>query len=121
REFRRRSAWRAWRCAAVEPVIGNVKAEQRIGRNHLKGRDGERINAVLAAAGYNFASPALAGEAFARPLPGARRKIAECSLGLKTGDQPFFTGDRLARGNCLSTGGPYVERRFAGHRGALVP
>jgi IS5 family transposase len=28
-----------------------------------------------------------------RTLPGARRNIAECSLGLKTGDQPFFTGD----------------------------
>jgi IS5 family transposase len=24
------------------------------GRNYLKGRDGDRINAVLAAAGYNF-------------------------------------------------------------------
>jgi IS5 family transposase len=24
------------------------------GRNHLKGRDGDRANAVLAAAGYNF-------------------------------------------------------------------
>jgi hypothetical protein len=23
-------------------------------RNHLKGREGDRINAVLAAAGYNF-------------------------------------------------------------------
>jgi hypothetical protein len=39
--------------------------------------------------------PALAGEAFAPPLPGARRNIAECSLGLKTCDQPFFTGDIL--------------------------
>jgi transposase, IS5 family len=47
REMRRR--------AAVEPVIGHVKAEHRMGRNHLKGRDGDRINAVLAAAGYNFA------------------------------------------------------------------
>ena len=26
-----------------------------MGRNYLKGRDGDRINAVLAAAGYNFA------------------------------------------------------------------
>ena len=26
----------------------------RMGRNYLKGRDGDRINAVLAAAGYNF-------------------------------------------------------------------
>jgi IS5 family transposase len=43
------------RRAAVEPVIGHVKAEHRMGRNYLKGRDGDRINAVLAAAGYNFA------------------------------------------------------------------
>ena len=42
------------RRAAVEPVIGHVKAEHRMGRNYLKGRDGDRSNAVLAAAGYNF-------------------------------------------------------------------
>jgi IS5 family transposase len=42
------------RRAAVEPVIGHVKAEHRMGRNYLKGRNGDRINAVLAAAGYNF-------------------------------------------------------------------
>jgi IS5 family transposase len=42
------------RRAAVEPVIGHIKAEHRMGRNYLKGRDGDRINAVLAAAGYNF-------------------------------------------------------------------
>src|SRR6185312_15737667 len=42
------------RRAAVEPVIGHLKAEHRMDRNHLKGRDGDRINAVLAAAGYNF-------------------------------------------------------------------
>jgi IS5 family transposase len=43
------------RRAAVEPVIGHVKAEHRMGRNYLKGRDGDRANAVLAVAGYNFA------------------------------------------------------------------
>jgi len=43
------------RRAAVEPVIGHLKAEHRMDRNHLKGRDGDRANAVLAAAGYNFA------------------------------------------------------------------
>src|SRR5438270_11319888 len=48
------------------------------------------------------ASSALAGEAFARPLPGARRNIAECSLGLKTGDQPFFTGDFLLQKLCTA-------------------
>ena len=42
------------RRAAVEPVIGHTKAEHRMGRNYLKGRDGDRSNAVLAAAGYNF-------------------------------------------------------------------
>jgi IS5 family transposase len=42
------------RRAAVEPVIGHIKAEHRMDRNYLKGRDGDRVNAVLAAAGYNF-------------------------------------------------------------------
>jgi len=42
------------RRAAVEPVIGHTKAEHRMGRNYLKGREGDRVNAVLAAAGYNF-------------------------------------------------------------------
>jgi IS5 family transposase len=42
------------RRAAIEPTIGHVKAEHRMGRNYLKGRDGDCINAVLAAAGYNF-------------------------------------------------------------------
>ena len=46
RELRRRSA--------VEPVIGHVKAEHRMGRNFLKGPHGDAANAVLAAAGYNF-------------------------------------------------------------------
>ena len=42
------------RRAAIEPVIGHVKAEHRMGRNYFKGRNGDRANAVLAAAGYNF-------------------------------------------------------------------
>lgn len=42
------------RRAAVEPVIGHIKAEHRMDRNYLKGRDGDRINAILAAAGFNF-------------------------------------------------------------------
>ena len=37
------------RRAAVEPVIGHIKAEHRMGRNYLKERDGDRCNAVLAA------------------------------------------------------------------------
>ena len=46
RKMRRRSA--------VEPVIGHLKAEHRMGRNHLAHAAGDAINAVLAAAGYNF-------------------------------------------------------------------
>lgn len=42
------------RRAAVEPVIGHVKADHRMDRNYLKGRQGDRVNAVLASAGYNF-------------------------------------------------------------------
>ncbi|ASG25073.1 IS5 family transposase [Nitrospirillum viridazoti] len=42
------------RRAAIEPIIGHLKAEHRMGRNYLKGRSGDRINAVLAAAGFNF-------------------------------------------------------------------
>lgn len=42
------------RRAAVEPVIGHLKAEHRMGRNHLAHAAGDAINAVLAAVGYNF-------------------------------------------------------------------
>ncbi len=42
------------RRAAIEPVIGHCKEEHRMGRNFLAHRDGDAINAVLAAAGYNF-------------------------------------------------------------------
>jgi hypothetical protein len=37
---------------ALEEII-NLR-HPRMRRNYLKGRDGDRINAVLAAAGYNF-------------------------------------------------------------------
>ena len=46
RELRRRSA--------VEPVIGHLKEEHRMGRNYLAGQEGDVANAVLAAVGYNF-------------------------------------------------------------------
>ena len=46
REMRRR--------AAIEPVIGHIKNEHRMGRNYPAHEHGDAINAVLAAAGYNF-------------------------------------------------------------------
>jgi IS5 family transposase len=42
------------RRAAIEPVIGHAKQDHRMGRNFLAHRQGDAVNAVLAAAGYNF-------------------------------------------------------------------
>lgn len=42
------------RRAAVEPVIGHLKADHRMGRNYLWYRQGDAANAILAAVGYNF-------------------------------------------------------------------
>jgi IS5 family transposase len=42
------------RRAAVEPVIGHIKNDHRMGRNYLAHADGDAVNAILAAAGYNF-------------------------------------------------------------------
>ena len=46
RELRRRSA--------IEAVIGHLKTDGHLGRNFLKGRNGDHDNAVLTAAGYNL-------------------------------------------------------------------
>ncbi len=46
RELRRRPA--------VESVIGDVRAERRMGQNDLAGTLGDAANAVFAAAGYDF-------------------------------------------------------------------
>jgi len=50
-------AERKWlkRRAAIEPTIGHMKSDHRMNRNYLKGVEGNRANAVLAAAGYNLA------------------------------------------------------------------
>ena len=40
--------------AAIEPVIGHLKDDHRMGRNYLAHSSGDAINAMLAAVGYNF-------------------------------------------------------------------
>lgn len=47
---------RRWlrRRQAVEPVIGHLKADHRMDRCWLKGAEGDALNAVLAAAGFNI-------------------------------------------------------------------
>ena len=49
-------AMRRWwkRRSAIEPVIGHVKAESRMDRNRLGGRMGDKLNAILAACGFNL-------------------------------------------------------------------
>jgi IS5 family transposase len=42
------------RRAAIEPTIGHLKSGNRMNRNYLTGREGDKINAVLSAAGYNL-------------------------------------------------------------------
>jgi IS5 family transposase len=42
------------RRAAIEPIIGHTKYDHRMIRCHLKGADGDAINATLAACGFNL-------------------------------------------------------------------
>ncbi len=47
---------RKWfkRRSAIEAVIGHAKTDGRLGRNFLKGREGDNINAILSGCGYNI-------------------------------------------------------------------
>ena len=42
------------RRSAIEPIIGHMKSDGHLGRNHLKGAIGDKINAVLCGAGHNL-------------------------------------------------------------------
>jgi IS5 family transposase len=42
------------RRAAIEPGIGHLKRDHRMDCNRLKGIEGDRVNAILSAAGMNF-------------------------------------------------------------------
>lgn len=47
---------RKWlnRRSAIEPIIGHMKTDNRLSRNYLKGTQGDSINAILAACGFNL-------------------------------------------------------------------
>lgn len=42
------------RRSAIEPVISHVKKEHGLDRNYLKGKEGDRINAILSGCGFNL-------------------------------------------------------------------
>ncbi|TWT60686.1 Transposase DDE domain protein [Rubinisphaera italica] len=56
------------RRSAIEPTIGHLKSDHRMERNYLKGREGDRINALVSAIGYNLRK-LMAGLACAQFLP----------------------------------------------------
>ena len=73
-------AARRWmkRRAVIEPTIGHLKSDHRLGRNYLKGRRGDHANVVLAAAGYNLAKLLAGFSCVWRKI----REIGSAELGL---------------------------------------
>jgi transposase, IS5 family len=51
---KRKNRKRFRRRAAIEPTISHLKHQYRMGRNYLKGVIGDQINAMMAAAAWNF-------------------------------------------------------------------
>jgi IS5 family transposase len=47
---------RRWysRRSMIEPVIGHCKSDNRLDRNYLRGVDGDKMNAILSACGFNI-------------------------------------------------------------------
>ena len=49
-----RSRFNARRRAAIEPLIGHLKSDYRLGRCYLKGSIGDQINLLMAACAWNL-------------------------------------------------------------------
>lgn len=67
---------------AIEPIIGHEKQDHGLFRNHLKGKEGDRINAILSGCGFNlrkllrvfsFALQNLLSEIVFKPVGGLQR------------------------------------------------
>ena len=80
-----------------EPVIGHLKAEHPMGRNYLAHHAGDAVNAVLAAAGYNFHLLLRWLEFLAVQIPGASESSGRPSMGLKI---ETFTDDEKSQLCC---------------------
>jgi len=49
----KRSVWRWYaRRAAIDPIFGHLKSDNRLERNHLKGKDGDRMNDILSGCSF---------------------------------------------------------------------
>jgi IS5 family transposase len=53
---RAKRSLRKWlkRRSAIEPLIGHMKTDGKLGRNHLAGIEGDKVNAVLCGCGQNL-------------------------------------------------------------------
>ena len=117
RELRRR--------AAIEPVIGHLKAEHRMGRNYLAHRAGDAVNAVLFSCLDGWSSrclnfwrlrkqrPPLNG-AENRKLHGRHLSVAVLRRRVLTGSPPaperLFTASPYAQGHCSIEAASWCER-----------
>jgi hypothetical protein len=81
------------RRAAVEPVIGHLKAEHRMDRNYLKGRDGDRTNAVLALPATTSPSSCAGSGGFCAPSSRRSSRRRSAPNISKIAAQSFFTDD----------------------------
>ena len=49
------SLWKWYaRRSAIEPIFGHLKTDHRLERNHLQGKNGDRMNAILSGCGFNL-------------------------------------------------------------------
>jgi transposase, IS5 family len=49
------SLWKWYaRRSAIEPIFGHLKSDNRLERNYLQGKEGDRINAILSGCGFNL-------------------------------------------------------------------
>ena len=53
---KKKASVRKWfaRRSSIEPVIGHCKQDNRMNRNYLKGVEGDKINALMSACGFNM-------------------------------------------------------------------
>ena len=78
-------------------MIGHLKDHHRMGRNHLAHASGDAINAILAAAGYNFRRLL----AWLRVLLLRILIALGLTAQLKSPETEFFTDDQLVFIFCL--------------------
>ena len=73
------------RRSAIEPTIGHMKMDGRLGRNPLKGAIGDAVDAVLCGSGHNIHLPLRELRLFAPPLAWTCMRLWQCcGLGIRS-------------------------------------